>query len=219
MITNLFTVRKMAALALIALLLPGCKAKPVFCLGFPNDILGWFPHTKDQALHFKDQDGNDSTIVLSNAVHDLPYREDPSRHFMYAGKEVRCHETRQLTSGPSNSQIVIGFMVQTTGESLEKKQIRTPDDYNFRLMMGQPNYHNPNFEFKIEKDGTFSTEFPEKVALENNYTVGNVTYEMAVVCTDPQSNTQSNISQLVYAHKKGLVSFTTKSPQKTWVIQ
>lgn len=220
MITNLFTMRKIAAFALLALLLPGCKAKPVFCLGFPNDILGWFPHTKGQTLHFQDQNGNDSTLVLSNAVYDLPYRVDPSpRHQIIGKKEITCKETRQLKSGPANSQLVVGFLVQTTGESTSNKQTRTPDDYNFRLMMGQPNFHNPSFEFTIAKDGTFTTYNTNNVALESNYTVGNVTYEMAIVCTDPPSNTSSNISQMVYAHQKGLVSFTTKSPQRTWIIQ
>jgi hypothetical protein len=205
---------KFITLSLFTLvLLAGCKSKRVFCLGFPKDIMGWFPNTENQSLHFMDQNGNDTTIVLSKAEYDKPYSEIQS-HRTFA-KQVKCTMNRQLSSGPDGS---IGLKVSVSGESTGRESIRTPDNYNFHVTIGQPGFHNPGFYFTILKDGGAAIE-DIRVAHESNYTVNNITYDEVMICEDTPGNNNSNLEQLIYARNKGIVSFTTKAPHNTWILQ
>lgn len=191
-----------------ATLFMGCRDKKVLCTDIGNKLKEWTVYNPGDTLVFKDQLGNESTLVMAH------YDNRPSYYGIEKGgllkKQLNCHGSLVMSTGTSY------FSVSIDSESFERGEVRNPTEYHFQLNLGDA-FTN----FLVNKQSALFVAYSEDLytSLQINYVSGSETYPEALVYEKDSSDANVNVYRLVYAKEKGLVEYSTKAPQRTWKLQ
>lgn len=189
-----------------------CKDREIQCVEIGTLTQKWRVHELYDTLHFVDQLGNDTSIVISTYYNSPTYTAIQKGTFLK--KQVVCKHEQHVVSEDEFFHIRV---TSSEAGSFKKNAfyVNKPSQLFFSLNVGDA---IGEFDYLSELDSIRVQN--ENTTYFSDFVLNGTTYESAiVVAMDTMSNTSANVKQFVCAANEGLVQFSTRFPQRVWTRQ
>ncbi|TXI87896.1 MAG: hypothetical protein E6Q37_01145 [Crocinitomicaceae bacterium] len=205
-------IKKWVLFGVSAILIASCKDREIQCVEIGTLAQKWRVHELYDTLHFVDQLGNDTSIVISTYYNSPTYTAIQKGTFLK--KQVVCQHEQHVVSEDEFFHIRV-----TSSEAGSFKQnafyVNKPTQLFFSVNVGDA---IGEFDYLSELDSIRVQN--ENTTYFSDFVLNGTTYESAiVVAMDTMSNTSANVKQFVCAANEGLVQFSTRFPQRVWTRQ
>ncbi len=191
----------------LAITLAGCITKKIYCLDIGNTIKMWTVYNPGDSLVMKDQYGNVQVFHITNFENKSPYYSKETRGLVQ--QNAVCIGSLKM-SDPGNF-----FRIEVESASTDTDKTRNPTTFYMDVTVGDA---IAQIKINLQPDGgqfNHTLNQTEASMAYNYFSPGEIFYPQAVVVNNPTTN----VWNFVYVQNKGLVEFSTKSPQRNWVLQ
>lgn len=204
--------KKWFQLGLVAISISSCKDREIQCIEIGTAAKKWRVHELNDTIHFVDQFGNDTAIVISTYYNSPTYTSVQKGAFLM--KQVVCqHEQHVLSAGD-----FFHIQVSSTESGSFKKNgtyINKPTRFNLNMKVGDA---IAEFEYFSELDSIRVQS--ENTTFFSNFDFNGTLFEKAIVVEiDTFANPSVLVNKFISAANVGLIQFSTRFPQRVWIRQ
>lgn len=205
-------IKKWFQLGLIAISISSCKSREIQCIEIGSVAKKWRVHELNDTLHFKDQFGNDTMIVITTFYNSPTYTSIQKGTFLM--KQVVCKHEQLILNDNEFFHIRVSS-IESGSFKQNGTYINKPSRFNINMKVGDA---IAEFEYFSELDSIRVQS--ENTTCFSDFDFNGTLFEKAIVVEiDTFANTSVQVNKFISVANLGLIQFYTRFPQRVWTRQ